>query len=61
MDVGVTEDGKCAVDFENYEETLNRWHPTDDVFFYYFGYGSLDDLFNDTVKKMKNDYAYKKL
>lgn len=60
VDVGVTEDGKCAVDFGNYEEVLNRWHPTDDIFFYYFGYGSLDDLFNDTVEKMKNDYAYEK-
>ena len=60
MDVAINSEGKCEADFERYEEVSNRWEPTGEWGFYYFGYGTLDDLFNDTVAKITNSYVYDK-
>ena len=57
-DVAIDEAGKCVADFDKYDEVNNRWQPTDTVFFYYYGYGTLEELFNDTVEKIKDSYVY---
>lgn len=60
VDVAINAEGNCEADFNNYEEVSNRYKPTGDWGFYYFGYGTLDDLFNDTVGKVTNSYLYDK-
>ena len=60
MDVAINAEGKCEADFERYEEVSNRWEPTGEWGFYYYGYGTLDELFNDTVAKLSADYVYEK-
>ncbi len=61
-DIAVDESGNCVVDFSKYEEVRNKWAPEDDLglLFYYYGYGTLEDLYNDCVVSEIDSYAYEK-
>lgn len=61
-DIAVDESGNCVVDFSNYKEVTNRWWPENDwgVLLHYYGYGTLEELYNDCVLKVIDSYAYEK-
>lgn len=59
--IAVDEAGKCEVDLSKYEETSNEYYVIDNGFFdrvWYYGYGTLDDLYNDCVVKKIDKYTY---
>ncbi len=57
-DISVDEAGNGVVDLSQYEFVENKWQPTGSWMFYYFGYGTLDELYNDCVVSQIDAYAY---
>ena len=47
--ISVDEAGNGIVDMSECELVENTWEPTGEWSFYYYGYGTLDDLYNDCV------------
>jgi len=59
--VSADEAGNCTVDMSKYELTENEWYIIDNGIFdrvYYYGYGSLDELYNDCVVSKMDVYSY---
>lgn len=56
--LSVDEAGNGAVDLSSYELTNNQWEPTGSWMFYYYGYGTLDELYNDCVVSKMDVYTF---
>ena len=57
-DICVDEAGNCTVDMSDYEIVSEQWHPTGSWMFYYYGYGTLEELYNDRIASKIDVYAY---
>jgi len=54
--VAIDGSGNCVVDTSKFKLTENTYHPTDSWMFYYYGYGTIDDLYNDVVISKADGY-----
>lgn len=62
-DIIIDETGKCEVDLSKGELTSHTWDALYNGIFdriYYYGYSTLDELYNDCVLKQIDKYTYEK-
>ena len=63
-DITIDETGKCKVDLSKGELTSHKWDADGDGSvwwgFYFLGYSTLDELYNDCVLKQIDKYTYEK-
>lgn len=57
-DISVDESGNAVVDLSKYEIVGKRWNPEGNWMLYYYGYGTLDELYNDCVVTQIGAYSY---
>lgn len=57
-DITADETGNCTVDLNDYEIVSEKWYPTGSWMFYYCGYGTLEELYNDRIVSKIDVYSY---